>query len=256
MRDPVPASCQLALIAPPYDRFHDASSLAMREVIGRKGVAFVWWLMNAAEQKPEFEFLRVRPASVPLVIVLPPPEDVLQTMPLLGQLRRLHPRAVLPIGTMDSPRRIRDLLNVPPSPFGETVAKYLTRRGTLRDPGIERCVQRIFELAPEIHSVTQLAKRLYTSRRTLGRQFAAAGLPVPSHWLQFARVLHVAVHLQREPQAVFRIAMNMGYPDGFTLSNQMKRLIGMRPTELREYVGWEWIVEAWLEQEGLSADAE
>jgi len=30
----------------------------------------------------------------------------------------------------------------------------------------------------------------------------------------------------------------------------------MRPTELREYVGWEWIVEAWLEQEGLSADAE
>jgi len=25
----------------------------------------------------------------------------------------------------------------------------------------------------------------------------------------------------------------------------------MRPTELREYVGWEWIVEAWLEQEGL-----
>src|SRR5690606_26174727 len=138
---------------------------------------------------------------VPLVIVPPPPEDVLQTMPLLGQLRRLHPRAVLPIGTMDSPRRIRDLLNVPPSPSGETVAKYLTRRATLRDPGIERCVQRISELAPEIHSVTRLAKRLYTSRRTLGRQFAAAGLPVPSHWLQFARVLHVAVHLQREPEA-------------------------------------------------------
>src|SRR5690606_28474811 len=141
----VPASCQLALIAPPYDRFHDASSLAMREVIGRKGVAFVWGLMNAAEQKPEFEFLRVRPASVPLVIVVQPPEDVLHTMPLLAQLRRLHPRAVLSIGTMDSPRRIRDLLNVPPSPFGETVAKYLSRRGTLRDPGIERCVQRIFE---------------------------------------------------------------------------------------------------------------
>src|SRR5690606_23081172 len=131
-------------------------------------------------------------------------------------------------------------------------SRYLTRHGLIDDPAVESFVQRVCELAPEIQSVSQLAKRLYTSRRTLGRQFAGADLPVPSHWLGFARVLHVALHLQREPQAIVRIAMNMGYPDGFTLSNQMKRLIGMRPTELRGYVGWEWIVEAWLEREGLT----
>lgn len=250
MHDALPLRTQLALIAPPYDRFHDPKSLAMHEVIGRRGAAFVWWLVNGIEQKPEFEFLRVRPQSIPLVVILPPPEEVMQTLPLLGHLRRLHPRAVLPVGTLDSPRRIRDILNVPPSPFGETVAEYLSRRGVIRDPGMERCVQRIFDLAPDVRSITQLAKRLYTSRRTLGRQFAAHNLPVPSHWLQFARVLHVAIHLQREPHAIFRIAMRMGYPDGFTLSNQMKRLIGMRPTELRGHVGWEWIVEAWLEKEG------
>lgn len=247
---PLPAEDRLVLVLPPYDRFHSSSSRSLHDVIGMRGTAFVWWLLDATEQVQEFEFLRVRPACVPLVIVLPPPEEITRTIPLLGQLRRLHPRVVLPVGTMDSPRRIRDLLNVPPSPFGETVAAYLARRGTIRDPGIERCIQRIFELAPEVRSITQLARRLYTSRRTLGRQFAAHDLPVPSHWLQFARVLHVAVHLQREPHAIFRIAMRMGYTDGFTLSNQMKRLIGLRPTEVREYVGWEWIVEAWLGREG------
>jgi hypothetical protein len=33
------------------------------------------------------------------------------------------------------------------------------------------------------------------------------------------------------------------------MSNQMKRLIGHRPSEVRELLGWEWLVEAWLKQE-------
>jgi AraC-like DNA-binding protein len=251
MQMPAPAENRLCLIAPPYDRFHDPHSLALRDAIGMRGTAFVWWLIDGVEQKPEFDFLLIRPANVPLVVVLPPPEEIVPTLPLLKQVRRLNARAVLPAGIMDTPRRIRDLLNVPPAPFGATVTQYIVRRGVISDPAIERTVQRIMELAPDTRTITQLAKRLYTSRRTLGRQFAAAGLPVPSHWLQFARLLHVALRLQREPHAVFRIAMRMGYTDGFTFSNQMKRLIGLRPTEVRDYVGWEWIVEAWLQNEGL-----
>ena len=56
--------------------------------------------------------------------------------------------------------------------------------------------------------------------------FHGAGIPVPSHWLQFGRILNVAMHLHNEKTAVFRIAARSKYPDGFTLSNQMKRLIG------------------------------
>jgi hypothetical protein len=29
----------------------------------------------------------------------------------------------------------------------------------------------------------------------------------------------------------------------------MKRMIGYRPTEVRNLLGWEWIVEAWLRRE-------
>jgi hypothetical protein len=33
------------------------------------------------------------------------------------------------------------------------------------------------------------------------------------------------------------------------MSNQMKRLIGYRPSDIRACLGWEWIVEAWLRRE-------
>jgi hypothetical protein len=29
----------------------------------------------------------------------------------------------------------------------------------------------------------------------------------------------------------------------------MKRLVGVRPTDVRENLGWEWFVEEWLEAE-------
>jgi transcriptional regulator GlxA family with amidase domain len=132
----------------------------------------------------------------------------------------------------------------------------LKRRGLLTDEALEREVKRIFELAPEISSVTRLARRMYTSRRTLGRHFAISGVPVPSHWLQFARLLHITILLQNESSAVFRIATRAGYPDGFTMSNQMKRLIGHRPTEVRAWLGWEWVIEAWLQREAAAGHLE
>jgi hypothetical protein len=73
---------------------------------------------------------------------------------------------------------------------------------------------------------------------------------VPSHWLQFARLLYVATKLQAdESTPVFRIATQFRYPDGFTMSNQMKRLVGCRPSDVRDCLGYEWFIEEWLKQE-------
>jgi AraC-like DNA-binding protein len=69
--------------------------------------------------------------------------------------------------------------------------------------------------------------------------------------LHFARLFHAALQLQVEETAVFRIASRFGYADGFTMSNQMKRLIGYRPSQVRELLGWEWLIEAWLKKEGV-----
>jgi AraC-like DNA-binding protein len=138
---------------------------------------------------------------------------------------------------------------MPPRQIGATLTSYLTRRQLLTQDDIRRKVRKIFESVPEVTSVSKLARRLYTSRRTMGRRFAAAGLPVPSHWLQFGRLLQASFRLQDDRYTVGRVAARIGYPDGFTLSNQMKRLIDCRPSDVRHNLGWEWIVEMWIRTE-------
>jgi AraC-like DNA-binding protein len=190
-----------------------------------------------------------RPPGLPLIVLLPAAAEIRRTLPLLGRVTALFPRSVLPAPYLGSPEYLRQVLAAAPRPLAEGVTRYLRRRGVLRHAAIEREVRRILELATETASVTRLSRRMYASRRTLGRHFSAAHLPVPSHWLQFARLLHITVQLQNEKSAIFRIATRAGYPDGFTMSNQMKRLIGYRPTDVRAWLGWEWVIEAWLRRE-------
>jgi transcriptional regulator GlxA family with amidase domain len=183
-------------------------------------------------------------------VLLPPPDEIRDIMPIMPLVRLLHPRMVLPHGALDTMYRLRQIVCMPPRSVPDALTEYLVRRGVLRHRAIIQDFRRIAELAPNTRSISELARRMYTSRRTLGRHFLASGLPVPSRCLQFIRVLNVALHLQSEDGAVFRIAARFGYPDGFTMSNQMKRLTGFRPSEVRELLGWEWIVEAWLKREG------
>jgi AraC-like DNA-binding protein len=235
--------------APPYDRLEprDDALCAPPEML--KGAAIVWWLVEAESQEDEFERLRARPHGLPVIVLLPHAREIHRTLPLLNFLSILRPRAVLPSGNLAAPDRLRIVLAAPPRALAETVTVYLAQRGVLTDRHLRREIQRIMELAPEVASISKLSRRMYTSRRTLGRHLSAAGLPVPSHWLQFARLLYISVQLQNDSSAIFRIACRAGYPDGFTMSNQMKRLIGYRPSDIRACLGWEWIVEAWLRRE-------
>jgi AraC-like DNA-binding protein len=237
------------LFAPPYTRLDVVHQPPDQVREFPRGAALVWYICDAARQEREFEQLRDRAFGLPLIVMLPPPRDIHRTLPLLNFVNALRPSAVLPGPSLGTPHDLRHVLATPPRAVPDTLLQYFMHRGLLPNRIIAREVRRIFELAPEVNSITRLARRMYTSRRTLGRHFALASLPVPSHWLQFARLIHVAVRIQAHPGAIFRIASRAGYPDGFTMSNQMKRLIGCRPTEVRQCLGWEWIVEAWLERE-------
>lgn len=240
---------RLRAFSPPYDRFEATAESVFGRNVRPCGRALVWWLVDGAAQQAEFDRLAERPHGVPVIVLLPAAAQIRSTLPLLHRVLDLAPRSVLPAPYLGTPTHLRQVLATPPRSLAEAVIRYLRRRGILQSEIVEHEVRRIFDLASETTSVSRLARRMYTSRRTLGRHFAAARLPVPSHWLQFARLLHVAVQLQNDSAAIFRIATRSGYPDGFTMSNQMKRLIGHRPTEVRECLGWEWIVEAWLRQE-------
>lgn len=246
---PAGATARLGLLRYPYDGIESIDTSWTPPEVPAPGYALAWWLADADAQEREFQWLHERPPGLPLLIVLPPAREIRKVFPLLGSLTALEPRAILPAGRLAAPDRLRDVLATPPRRFAEAVSAYLVRRGLLRTEEIRRNVMAILEAVPAVRSVSDLAARLHASRRTLGRRFSDLGLPVPSHWLQFARILHVAMRLQVDRSSVGRIAGRYGYPDAFTLSNQMKRLTDYRPTDVRRWLGWEWLVEAWIKLE-------
>jgi AraC-like DNA-binding protein len=238
----------LAVFNPPYASLAPCTPESAYDI--SRGHALVWHLREAATQRSEYQWLAARPNRVPLFVVLPPADAIEPILPIIPHLKDLNARGVLPNGPLHSIEPLRMLLRHAPRDLPSVMVSYFTRRGLLTDTKTRGLVMKIFELAPTVTSISALSKRLYTSRRTLGRFFEDRGLPVPSHWLQFARLLYVATKLQaNEDVPVFRIATQFGYPDGFTMSNQMKRLVGCRPTEVRENLGYEWFVEEWLEME-------
>jgi AraC-like DNA-binding protein len=242
----------LRFFSPPYHQIGDEPITEWRDTGCLRGTAVVWTLGAGSGQQRDLALLRERPPALPLIVLLPAAEEIRGVLPALGAVPTLDARAVLPGAALGSPERLRQALCSRPGALAESVTRMLVRRGLLRSDSTRREVRNILELAGDTASISRLSRRMYMSRRTLGRHFAVAGLPVPSHWLQFGRLLNVIVHIQSENAAIFRIATRLGYPDGFTMSNQMHRLIGCRPSEVRRLLGWEWVVEAWLQREAAA----
>lgn len=238
---------ELSLIRPPYVKAERLEVGWSPRELPPRGHALVWSL-RGAPLPGLLESVLARPAGLPLFLVLPPPGRVGEVVGLLARLHELAPRAVVPWGPLADVEALRALLATHARPLPIEVTEYLIRRGLL-PLRAAMAARQVLELAGTTRSITALCKRMYLSRRTLGRHFEAEGIPVPSHWLQMGRLLNVAVRLQREHATAFRAAVDVGYPDGFTMSNQMKRMLGCRPTEVRECLGWEWIVESWVKSE-------
>ena len=238
---------ELAFFAPPYFDLIPASQLVQRDRPPR-GVFLLWDLKHTTDFAASAERVLHRPHGMALIIVLPPPHLLDRIRDVYDGLVDFHPCAIMP-ASLNSSERLRQLLrNLPRRPHQEFV-DYFKRRGLLCDDRSRHEVDRLFTEARVTHSVAALARRMASSRRTLGRHFANAGLPAPSRWLQFARVLYVSLYLQRNRCSIGRAAAEMGYPDPFTMSNQMKRLTGLRPSEVKSRYGWSWIVESWIVEE-------
>ena len=245
-----PPRTGLYLFRPPYQQCEPITPRWQPDRL-LPGAAIAWFIAPLPDVWAELDWLRERPASLPFFVVLPEPEDIAPLAPILRAIPDLGPRGVLPAAGPGTEGALRMLLGAAPPSLPEAATGQLDRLGVVRDPETHDRISTIFASAPHVRSIEQLARTLCQSRRTLGRFFRERELPVPSHWLQFARLLHVAVHLQNTSSTINRVSTRFGYPDGFTMSNSMKRLLGYRPSFVREHLGWEWLIQAWLEEEGL-----
>ena len=214
----------------------------------RPGSALIWRLAEGA-QAEHARMVRERPGGVALVVVLPPAPRIRVDPDLLRIVEASRPQAILP---HHDPILVEDLTQVlrrPPEDLAAEVTEYVVWRGVVLDRETVHVLRKTLLLSAELRSISALSRSLYLSRRALGRRLLSRGLPVPSHWLQLGRLLRVAIRLQNSSESVLSIGYEVGYADAFSLSNQMHRLTGFRPSEAREYLGWEWLLEAWLCEE-------
>ena len=134
-----------------------------------------------------------------------------------------------------------------PDPHGaaDSIVEYLAQRDVLRtESAAASHVRTIFSAPRESLKVSRIARRTYSSRRTIGRHFRAAGLPAPVDWVALARAMYAHRSIARgEPLRV--AACSGGYPDQFTMSNAILRITGLRPSKLRG-VSWTELLDIWI----------
>ena len=240
---------------PPYRRLEvlDHPYQIPRGHVPNRGSVLLWNL-RPGEVASGSRSVRARPPGVALFIVLPPTSELGSRETLLRLMESCRPHSVLPYLLEVAPEELVSVLKRFPSQFAVEVTDYLSWRGIGLDLDTRRLVRKTLELSGDLRTVSGLARGLYMSRRALGRRFMTRGLPVPSHWLHFGRILRGSIRLQDPRSTLFGVGSELGYPDGFAFSNQMKRLTGLRPSIMRECFGWEWIVESWLFKEAQSGN--
>lgn len=235
----------VSLMRPPYRHLRPVDHA--RPVQPRGGGWVMVWNLGANGWPSASELVAQRHAGVALAIVLP--DDGFAIAQVLRAIERSRPQAVLPYHAAPRPADVACVIRRPPASLSTAVIEYLEWRGFALDPVTRSVLRRTVELSAHVQTITALAKNLYMSRRALGRRFMSSGLPVPSHWLHAARILRAAIKLQNSDASLFSVAVSLGYPDGFSLSNQMSRLCGVRPLDTRSRLGWEWVFECWLARE-------
>lgn len=243
------------LLRPPYDALTPLALDALRGTPVR-GAALIWDLVEGINREA-LEAASNRPHGMALMVMLPPAERLSSDLPVFEIVESCRPHSILPHHPRHCVDEWSSLLRRLPPDLPSEVVDHLVWTGTRIDQNTRHLLRRILELSAELRTVSALARALYVSRRALGRRMLQRGLPVPSHWLHFGRILRVALKLQDTSANLFSVASSLGYPDGFALSNQMHRLTGVRPSEARAALGWEWLVEAWMTREraGLTAEA-
>ena len=250
---PTPSEAGFFLMRPPYRTLDPlARPSRLSQSIGLTGASLVWCM--PPEVRGGFDAVqevRRRPGGMSLLVVLPPADSVPDKDRILRMIEFCRPSAVLPYHEEPHLDDLTLLLSAPPDDFASRTLDFLRWRGVPMDLDLRRLVRRTLELSGELRSVNALSRGIYLSRRALGRRFTSSGLPVPSHWLHAARLLRAVIELQQAGTSLSSVSYALGYPDAFALSNQMKRLAGLRPSEIRGRLGWEWFAEAWLRREAL-----
>ena len=187
--------------------------------------------------------------TVPVVLLVDGPPDA-EGMHLARRSGALGVRAVLSQGEpMEA--ALRSAL-ADPVDLAEDVVEWLGIRGTVPTAKTGVIIREMFRSTVR-EQLGDFVDSLGQSERTVREWFCEAGLPTPHEWLAAATSLRAALHLQRDlDAALLTVAWDHGYSDHSALSRQLWRLFGVRSNAIRTGLGWEWMLDRWLQRAGFT----
>ena len=181
--------------------------------------------------------------SCPVVVILqvPPEEGLL----VATRLAPLPLRAVVPRGPLMLPI-LRDALT-DSAALPHRVVAWLRLRTVRLNPNLVELLEQLFTDAPEHADLTSLLDAHRVPQATARFRLRKKSLPPPSQWFQLARALHAALRLQAEPDAsMTAVAQKLGFADHSALAHLLRRSLGVRASEVRGTLGWEWLLHRWF----------
>jgi AraC-like DNA-binding protein len=127
------------------------------------------------------------------------------------------------------PIRILPVLLLGPDELSAAILRF----GALR-PKTGDLVHTIIRAAHAGRATDRLsaAQLVGVGGRALSRRLREDGLPCVSLLLALGRLARLSELLALEGCTLYRAARLTGYPDSFTASNQMRRVLGIRPSAL------------------------
>jgi AraC-like DNA-binding protein len=146
-------------------------------------------------------------------------------------------RDVIIFGTDDSRSRFDELIERGATmPLTVAVLRLLDTNLRRLRPRLADAVIEMFATPRRLASVHQLAAAAGTTRRSLYRHLAAAGIKSPRLLVVAARIVRAAQMLAHSRVSIRDVARSLGFskPDIMTL--QFVSLIGLRPRQLRDPV--------------------
>ena len=151
---------------------------------------------------------------------------VLDSEPLADTLRRIVPR---------------------PVDLAAEMLDWLPFRGVDLPPACVPLIREILRRALAHGSIADLLRDVGESEHAVRKRLRGCALPAPAGWWALARALCAALRLQSIPrESLSDVALACGYSEHSTLSRQMIRLFGLRPSAVRELLGWEPLADRWL----------
>lgn len=124
--------------------------------------------------------------------------------------------------------------------WAEDVVRWVDQRL----PGLPAEVRASIEcLAAGALAHRTIREQAFPAERRWRRMFERAELGSLRSWHVALRAVAIGLHVQRHPEVPLgSIAFRLGYSGANKVSDRLHEVIGVRPSTLRAYLGWQWML--------------